>query len=164
MGFSSACPRKPGERLSADDELKAEKGCLFEDGSKRLARSNQDGGMRTKRFAFRKEDRILHRSRFLNLSRRGRRLQNELFILCYEPSQTLRSRIGVTVTKKVAGAVERNRIKRICREFFRQNRNILQRAWDINLIAKRQAANAEGRKISDALDQLFTLLMKKDKG
>ena len=91
-------------------------------------------------------------------------MQNELFILCYEPSQTLRSRIGVTVTKKVAGAVERNRIKRICREFFRQNRNILQRAWDINLIAKRQAANAEGRKISDALDQLFTLLMKKDKG
>ena len=120
--------------------------------------------MRTKRFLFRKEDRILQRSRFLHLSRRGRRLQNELFILCYDRSQTSRSRIGVTVTKKVAGAVKRNIIERICREFFRVNNKILKRALDINLIAKRQAANAEYHEIQSSLDQLFELLVKKSAG
>lgn len=45
-------------------------------------------------------------------------------------------RLGVTVTRKVGGAVERNRIKRLAREWFRARRSEFQ-SCDLVLIAKR---------------------------
>ncbi len=120
--------------------------------------------MRTRRFVFGREERLLQRSRFLYLSRRGRRLQNALFILCYDRSQAGCSRLGITVTKKVGGAVTRNRIKRVCREFFRHRKHIIKNAWDINLIAKRQAASLSNSVLVCSLDQLFKPLLRQNPG
>lgn len=48
--------------------------------------------------------------------------------------------MGITVSKKVGCAVKRNRIKRIVREFFRQNRFLIFESVDMNMIAKKSAA------------------------
>jgi ribonuclease P protein component len=51
------------------------------------------------------------------------------------------TRLGITVTRKVANAVGRNRIKRLVREAFRRNRSTLAPGFDLVWIAKRDAAS-----------------------
>jgi len=53
------------------------------------------------------------------------------------PNNTAPSRLGITVTRQVANAVGRNRIKRMVREVFRQNRTLFPGATDIVVVAKR---------------------------
>lgn len=46
-------------------------------------------------------------------------------------------RLGLAVTKKTGCAVERNRVKRVLREFFRLNQHLLPDAVDIVVVPKR---------------------------
>ncbi len=65
---------------------------------------------------------------------RGRKVHAPHFILLVLPSAT--QALGVTVTRKVAGAVGRNRIKRLCREVFRLNRGLFPPACTVVLVAR----------------------------
>ena len=67
----------------------------------------------------------------------------------------MRSRLGVTVTKKVGNAATRNKIKRFCREFFRQNQNRMSDTIDINIIAKKKATYLDGNETFRKLEDLF---------
>ncbi|MBC2696337.1 MAG: ribonuclease P protein component [Desulfobacteraceae bacterium] len=91
-------------------------------------------------FPFTKADRILKHSDFLRISRCGIKLQNRYFVVLFCPGSFKRTRLGITVSKKVGNAVERNRIKRIFREYFRLNGYRITDFWDINIIAKKEAA------------------------
>ncbi len=93
------------------------------------------------RFWFTKADRLRKRSEFLRLANRGKRIQDQYFIAVYAPSQIQRTRLGVTVARQVGNAPTRNRIKRLSREYFRLNRQTIAGHWDINIIAKKKAAN-----------------------
>ncbi len=57
-----------------------------------------------------------------------------------------RSRVGFTVTKKLGGAVERNRIKRMLREIYRLNRLSESGSFDIVVNAH---GSIGGRSVSD---------------
>ncbi len=46
------------------------------------------------------------------------------------------SRLGITVTRRVAGAVGRNRVKRVLREIFRRNRAALRPPVDLVIVAR----------------------------
>lgn len=46
-------------------------------------------------------------------------------------------RLGVIASRRVGGAVKRNRAKRILREVFRQNQELLPEQVDILLVARR---------------------------
>jgi ribonuclease P protein component len=114
------------------------------------------------RFSFMKADRILKRREFVALSKSGQRVQNDDFIACFLPARLGQSRLGITVTKKVGQAYERNRIKRIVREFFRLNRHCLSGCWDINIIAKRQSAGITSEKAKRSLQNIFDRISKHD--
>jgi ribonuclease P protein component len=68
------------------------------------------------------------------------------------------SRLGITVSKKVGSAVQRNRIRRLVREFFRLNRSRLCTPQDIVIIAKR---NLTTLAYQDVYRELESHLIKK---
>jgi len=55
------------------------------------------------------------------------------------PSPHGPGRVGITVTRKIGNAVERNRVKRVVREVFRRHRAWFPQGVDVVFIAKRGA-------------------------
>lgn len=74
------------------------------------------------------------------------------------PPGLLPARLGVTVTRKVGGAVIRNRIKRWVREAFRRARPQLPLGIDMVWVAKQNAATAEYAGIVDDMRQMTARL------
>jgi ribonuclease P protein component len=105
---------------------------------------------------FPKTRRILKRPEFIRLGEIGKRRVGRYFILVYGPSGHLQSRLGITVTKKIGNAAARNRLKRVCREFFRTHQNQLAAAYDIHVIARNAAARAAPKELVSNLEKLFS--------
>jgi len=83
--------------------------------------------------------RLRRRGDFRRVQAHGRPVHTRHFILLISPSTTDAGRLGITVTKKVANAPGRNRIKRVVREVFRRNRAAFPQSSDVVIIAKRGA-------------------------
>jgi len=107
------------------------------------------------RFSFKKEDRILKRAEFHELTRFGRKLENDCLIAFIKSGRLNRPRLGITVTRKVGKAAQRNRVKRLIREYFRLNRQHFNQNWDINIIAKKKAVDLSSEKAVSFLQDLF---------
>lgn len=91
---------------------------------------------------FPKANRIRRRSEFLQLQRIGRRRPGARFVVITAAAKDGTPRLGITASRKVGGAVVRNRIKRWVREFFRRVKGDLSPAQEILVIARPQAATA----------------------
>lgn len=73
------------------------------------------------RYFFRAQNRVLKRRDFLSAYADGKSIRRRVahvFVLVREDAN-LPTRLGITVTRKVGGAVQRNRLKRLAREVFR---------------------------------------------
>ena len=66
------------------------------------------------------------KSDYDNVYRHGKRVHGENFSLILLPNDLEHNRLGISIHGQLKGAVKRNRIKRIIREFFRLNRRFLQ--------------------------------------
>jgi len=87
-------------------------------------------------FRLRKSERITKKSEFQLIVKYGARYNTQNFIIViYQNNRDIR-RLGISVSKKIGGAVKRNRVKRLLREFFRLNKEQLPEASDILFIAK----------------------------
>ena len=113
--------------------------------------------MRTGRF--RRTDRLLRNREYRYVARRGRRAVGEGFVvLVVGGSKTDRDtprRLGVTMSRKVGGAVVRNRLKRQVRTWFRRSRARLSAGSEVVVIGRRSAAGQSSRKIESTLDELL---------
>jgi len=109
-------------------------------------------------FALTKADRLLKRSEFIELSKIGKKISNKEFIVIYSPGRHQRTRLGLTVSRKVGKASERNRIKRQVREFFRFYKSDISGYWDMNIIAGKGAAGLSTQQAFLSLKDLFEKL------
>jgi ribonuclease P protein component len=99
--------------------------------------STQSGPARCRanRFTFGRRDRIPEGEDFVGAVRKGDRVSTEHLRLAFRPNGTARSRLGVSVGRKFAGAVARNRLKRLTREAFRNSALVRAAGLDVVVIA-----------------------------
>ena len=107
-------------------------------------------------------NRLKKRNQFLTIQTKGLKARTDFFLLrylkCGESSGSRNLRIGFTVSKKVSKkAVDRNRIKRHCREFFRLHKHKFKYSCDLVIIALQGSEELKSEKVNKELNRLFNL-------
>jgi ribonuclease P protein component len=93
---------------------------------------------------------------FLAVQRRGRRQTAPYFVVITRTKEESPSRLGITTSRKVGTAPERNRVRRLVREFFRRQ-GPLTPPCDIVVIAR---PGASGLTYHEVADQLSLALLR----
>lgn len=99
-----------------------------------------------------KERRLTRPRDFAALRSHGRAWPGRLLVLVARPNSLETSRVGLSVSKRVGNAVVRNLVKRRLREAIRSLD--LREGWDILLIARNGAGDADFRAIERSLRSL----------
>ena len=89
---------------------------------------------------FRRGQHVRHRTDFQHVYDRGRKLHGRTMTIFLLQRPDAPTRLGIAATKKIGGAVERNRAKRLVRELFR--RNPAPPGYDIVVVPRRAVFDA----------------------
>lgn len=85
------------------------------------------------------------------------------FVCACARGDQVEGRLGITVAKKrVRRSVDRNRVKRVLREWYRLNRSNLTGNWDLVLIAQSQSQELGLAGITEELAPLIQWLNAKE--
>ena len=77
-------------------------------------------------------------------------LANGYLVLYARRNRLGRNEVGITVSKKLGKAVIRNRTRRRLREVYRLNEELFTPGWDIVVVARTRAVDAEFGKLTEA--------------
>ncbi|MES9939718.1 MAG: ribonuclease P protein component [Candidatus Thiodiazotropha sp. 6PLUC2] len=103
--------------------------------------------------AFPRSRRLLKPDEYRRVFSEGRRSSDRHFLVLAYPNRDLHARLGLAVAKKhCRKAVDRNRIKRMIRESFRHNQNVVA-GLDLVVVARHGAAVADNKRCLDSLQQ-----------
>lgn len=84
-----------------------------------------------------KRYRLCKREDFSKVYKGGKSIANHQFVLYYKGNRALeRFRLGVSASKKVGGAVQRNRIRRRVKEIVRLHADQIKGGYDLILIVR----------------------------
>ena len=86
-------------------------------------------------------------------------------VLYARKNRTKENRVGITVSKKLGKAHVRNRTRRRLREVYRLNEEKFQPGWDIVVVARTKAVDAEFAKLTKSyltLAKKANILMPED--
>lgn len=104
-----------------------------------------------------KIQRLLKRPQYLALGR-ARRVSTQHFLFLWQPNGLALTRLGITVTRKIASAVGRNRVKRLLREVFRRSGTVLPAGLDLVVVARRGAPELGLDQVTQEWQQLLARL------
>ncbi len=103
---------------------------------------------------FPKAARLRHRQEFLRAQAQGKRFHTRHFGVTLAPMAEGHPRLGLVATRRMGKAVQRNRVKRLLREFFRRHQPGLP-AFDLVIMAKKGAAALEYHQVEEELGRLL---------
>ena len=105
---------------------------------------------------FAPQQRLVSSREFTRVFAKAERSADSFFTVLARPSDAANARLGLTIARRAAKrAVDRNRLKRIARESFR---NLDLVALDFVVLARRDAANADTKTLRRSLDSHFQRL------
>ena len=99
--------------------------------------------------------RITEKSEYQRVFSQGEKLWGRLFVCYVQVETAAECRLGLVVSRKVGGAVVRNRVKRYIREFFRLNRHRLVPGLQLVVVARMASAMLDGNTCARELERLL---------
>ncbi|MCL2125782.1 MAG: ribonuclease P protein component [Oscillospiraceae bacterium] len=95
---------------------------------------------------------------FKRLYNKGKSAASQCAVVyCIRTGKT-RKRLGITVSAKIGGAVQRNRIRRRLKEIYRLNEDKIKPGYDIVIVARTRSRYAEYKEIESSVITLFKKL------
>ena len=92
---------------------------------------------------------------FKRVRRTGRSLAHPLAVLISLRNEIAATRLGVSAARSIGNAVQRNRVKRRLREAWRSHMPEIASGWDVILIARPGAVDAEWDLLRKAIHDLL---------
>ena len=110
------------------------------------------------RYFFRSQNRVLKRRDFLSAYADGMSVRRRVAHVFVQPREDakLPTRLGITVTRKVGCAVQRNRLKRIAREVFRMALPHLRPGFTVIVNFHRAAVDMEFEQVQRQLHSAWS--------
>ena len=104
---------------------------------------------------FRRAARLRDGRDYRRLANKGRRVASKNYVVLAVHRRTDgTARLGITASRRVGGAVQRNRVKRTVREWFRTRQQELASDLDVVVIARSGAVGLSGEEVGVELTRL----------
>lgn len=111
-------------------------------------------------YGFTKEDRLTKPVEYKRVFDFNSVVKNRQFVFFYAPNTLDKPRLGLAISKKsVRRAHERNRLKRLAREWFRLQKSSLP-SVDIVVVARQSASGCDNAQIINSYSHLAGLIKK----
>lgn len=92
---------------------------------------------------------------FINVYRAGKRWSCAYFTMYVKKNNLERTRLGVSISKKVGKSVVRNKLKRRIKEIFRQFMENIKKGYDIVISVKPEMTDAEYDRIKKEIKNIL---------
>lgn len=102
-----------------------------------------------------KNYRLRKKYQFNYVYKMGKVIRQPDILLFYCPSKNKNIKIGLSVNKKVGGAVTRNRVKRLLREALRPSLPLLKPNYNVIIFAEPSIINLSLAQITEQIDSAF---------
>jgi ribonuclease P protein component len=103
---------------------------------------------------FSRDERVRRRSEYKIVYDNGTKIHGRLFTLFSLPTGRVHGRLGIAATRKLGGAVQRNRAKRLIREVFRRNKPVT--GVDVVVVPKRNLLDASLTALESEFRQILS--------
>ena len=113
---------------------------------------------------FRPRQRLRTGAEFDDVFKRGARLDGRLFLLVAAPSGRGFDRLGLAVSRRIGGAVERNRARRLLRESFRRLPRGGRPALDLVVVARSPLASSGQAEVDRELRERLRSIQRRTVG
>lgn len=92
---------------------------------------------------------------FRRLYYKGKSRASDSLVTYAAKSRLPYSRIGITTSKKIGGAVERNRSKRVIRAAFYQLEGRVEGSWDVVFVARSKTSRVKMQTVLEQMEAHF---------
>ncbi|MCK5266663.1 MAG: ribonuclease P protein component [Spirochaetes bacterium] len=116
--------------------------------------------MNKKQAAFTKLMRLRKKKEFDSLFKESTKISQNGFLIRHRKNSAYISRLGIMIGKKKGNAVERNRIRRIVRESFRNNHADMNNSYDILVSLNENKRSQSKKEVADDFMEVFTAFLK----